>query len=350
MIRPRKHLEKLTRHKQNWDTRADFLRLDLNEIVPHIDEKAFHQMMGAIKPWMVSAYTDTNPVYAALSHSLKMSEDHLILTNGADAGIRQVLEVFCDPGDEILTPYPTYEFYRIYVEILNLKCVKVKYSKEFEISIGEILNNIRPATKVIAIANPNGVIGCVMEAHDLELVIDKASANGTIVLLDEAYVEFYGDSWINRVDEFDNLIVLRTFSKAGGLAGLRFGYIATNPEVRQWLYKTIPNVEINSIAACAGRYLMENPQVISSAVQKTLEGKSYFIQALKELGLGGYAGHANFILVKFGEKRKNILEAFTHEKIRVKDFAGDELLDEYTRITLGPKEYMEKVVEIIKGI
>jgi histidinol-phosphate aminotransferase len=350
VIRPRKHLENLERHKQGWDTRADSLRLELNEIVPHIDEYVFTKIMGAVKPWMFSAYADMNPVYMALARALKMSEDHFVLTNGADTGIRQVLEVFCDLGDEIIVPFPTYEFYRIYAEILNLKCVKVKYSNEFELSVGEIFNSIKPATKVIAIANPNGAIGCVMEAHDLELIIDKASENGAIVLLDEAYIDYYGESWINRVDEFDNLVVLRTFSKAGGLAGLRFGYIVTNPEIRKWLYKTMPNVEINSMAALAGRYLLENPDVIDYAVKKTLEGKSYLLNALKDLGLGGYAGYANFILVKFGAKRKKILEALHNEKIRVKDCAGDELLDEYTRITVGPREYMEKLVGIIKSI
>jgi histidinol-phosphate aminotransferase len=350
MIRPRKHLSGLSRDKYPWADRADSLRLELNELIPWIDESAFLKIMETVKPQVFSSYTHTEPAYEALVKYWGLTEDHFVLTNGIDGGIHQVLETFCEPGEELMVDHPTYDFYAIYSRILGLKCSAVPYSGAFGISADDFTKKLNPDTKVVAVANPNGVIGCVMDDKDVEKIIVCASKNGTAVLLDEAYAEFCGRTWVGRVGDFDNLIVARTLSKAGGIAGLRFGYLAMNPVIRRWIYQTRPNVEINSMAAVAGKYLLEHKEVMEDAVQRVLHGKAHLLEYLRTAGFETYAGEANFILVQFKERRKPILEAFSREKIRVRDFAGGGLLSAYTRITVGPKEQMESVISAVKRV
>src|SRR5258708_3142106 len=109
-------------------------------------------------------------------------------------------------------------------------------------------------------------MGCVAEAADLLRVIETASQHGAVVLLDEAHLHFHVDHWTNRVNDFDNLVVARTFSKACGLAGLRFGYLLTNPILRRMIDKARPVVEINAVAGAAALYLLDHPEVVVHAV------------------------------------------------------------------------------------
>jgi histidinol-phosphate aminotransferase len=348
MIRPRKHLETLTRTSQEWITRANSIRLDLNELVPHLDERAFEEIRSQLEPWIFTAYPEVNRVYQILAESLGISKDHFVLISGSDAGIRQIIEVFCDPGDALMISYPTYGMYEVYAQIFNLECIKVHYHADFTINAKDFVTCITENTKVIAIANPNGAIGCVLPVPDLEYIITAASMQGAVVLLDEAYIHYFEDRWTARVDEFDNLVLVRTFSKAGGIAGLRFGYILTNPSLKEWLIKAKPVVEINSIAAEVGSYLLKNPQIIYQAVRASKEGKFYLVQALRELGFEVYGGEANFVHVKFGRHKAAIYRELEARQIRVKDQTESELLGEYTRITIGPVAYMNVLLDAIR--
>lgn len=347
MIRPRKHFKNLTRYPQDWITRSDKLRLDFNELVPHFNKEAFEEILSQLQPWMFSAYPEVNQVYQNLAVSLRVSVDHLVLTSGSDGGIRQTIQVFCDPGDAIMISHPTFGMYWVYSQIFNLECIKIHYHEDFSIDIQEFVVGITDKTKILAIANPNGAIGCVMQDSDLEYIIKTASENGTIVLLDETYLDYHEDHWTKRVDDFDNLVLIRSFSKAGGIAGLRFGYLLTNPTVKEWIVKANPYMEINSTAALVGNYLIKNPQVIRKSVNETKEGRAYFVEALREMGFEVYCGEINFVLVKFGNRKLNIYREFEKRKIIVMDQSNKELLREYTRITAGPKSYMKIVIDAI---
>lgn len=347
MIRPRKHLELIWRDPQSWGARGDSLRLDMNELVPHLDEQVFAELVSSLRPWMISAYPEVNPAYESLTETTGLSRDHFLLTAGSDAGIRTVIEAFCDPGDALVITYPTYGMYEVYAQIYDVRCVKVSHRHDFSLDPVDILNALDERTKVIAIANPNGAIGCAVPTSDLQLIIEHASGNGAVVLLDEAYIHYYQDHWTQRIDDYDNLVIVRTFSKAGGLAGLRFGYLLSNPALREWLFKIKPVIEISSVAAIFGAYLLKHPEVVERAVKATLQGRDYLLARLREADFETYCGATNFIQVKFGPYKEAVLEELSKRKIRVKDQSGSELLREYTRITFGPREEMDLLLDAV---
>jgi histidinol-phosphate aminotransferase len=347
VIRPREHLRDVVRTAQPWLTRRDDIRLDLNELVPHLDEEAFADIVARLEPWMFTAYPEVRRVYDAVSTALGVTVDHVVLTSGADAGIRHTLEAFCDPGDAVVIAHPTYAMYEVYARLLDLDYTLVDYHDDFTLPVDELLAAIGPSTKVLCLANPNGAIGCAFAEDELDTLFRSASSDGVLVLLDEAYAHFVDDPWPSRIDEYDNVAVIRTFSKAWGIAGLRFGYVLTNPEVQSWVAKMRPNVEINSVAAAAATYLLEHPEVHERAVANWVLGKRHLAEGLRELGFDVYEGFANFVQVRFAEHDERVRATLGERRIRFRDQSASPLLNEYTRITVGPVEVMEVVIAAV---
>jgi histidinol-phosphate aminotransferase len=348
MLRPRAHLVDITRTGQSWGSRADILRLDMNELVPDLGQAAFSAIVARMRPSTFSAYPEVNALYCKLAAHLGKKVENIVLTSGSDAGIRQTIETFCDPGDEMLIVHPTYGMYEVYARIFNLTCSRVACRPDFAVDIGELMRSLDRDIKLLAIANPNGVLGLKIQPAALEPVIRKASERGTTVLLDEAYVEFNDDGWGNRIDEFDNLVLARTFSKAGGLAGLRIGYLLSNEIMRGWLYRVKPVVETNTIAILAADYLLDHPEVMAGFVTGTDLGRTYLSSTLTGLGFEVHPGHANFVLVDFGAHRAAIVAELQRRRIVVRDYGGDDFWSRFTRITLGDPTVMSLVVDAVE--
>jgi len=344
MIEPRRHLKDFERPSQPYETRINSLRLDYNETVPYLPGSLYEDLISRIRPDHLTAYPEMNLIYRNLARSLDIEEDQIVITAGSDGGIRQVLETFCSEGDEVIISYPTYGMYTGYSEIMNLNCKKVNYNSDFSIDYLAFFNEITDKTKVIAIANPNGNIGSIIPGDELEMIIVEAYKRNIIVLLDQAYHEYYPDHWENKINEYTNIVIVRTFSKAWGIAGLRLGYILTNSRLRSYIYKTKPVVETNSIAVLAGNLLLENRATIEAFTLDTLEGKEYLARELESAGFKVYRGFANFIQVDFGQQKETILKRLYEANILVKDNGETGVLGGYVRITVGPKYYMEKVV------
>ncbi|MCU1295028.1 MAG: hypothetical protein JWP08_3878 [Bryobacterales bacterium] len=350
MIRPRSHLSPIARPGQSWENRGETIRLDMNEKVPDIGISLFAEVISQLRPWMLSAYPEVNPLYRQLAAFLNREVENVVLTSGSDAGIRQTIETFCDPGDELLITYPTYGMYEVYAQIFNLRCSRVCYREDFSIDFDEIIEQLNGNIKLIALANPSGVLGSLLAKDGLERVLVRASEVGTVVLLDEAYHEYADTGWADRIDEFDNLVIARTFSKAAGLAGLRAGYLVCNRHVRNWIYRTKPVVEMNAVAILAAQHVLANPEVITRGVAETKAGAAYLAAALADLGFPVHQGHANFVLVEFGAQRDAVLREFSERGISVRDYGGDEFWNRYTRITTGPRSVMEHVVDAVGSV
>jgi histidinol-phosphate aminotransferase len=349
MITPRKHLEAVHRGFKGLEGRHDSLRLDLNELVPHLEQDVFEHLLRQISPSTISAYPEVKPLYDALSSSLGFACENVLITSGSDSAIRHVIEAFCDPGDTVVITYPTYFMYEVYTQVYGLNCIRINYCSDFTISYCDLSASLTCGAKVIAIANPNGIIGSIIPEPILRELIEAASKRSILVVLDEAYVQYYVDHWSQLIDRYDNLVLLRTFSKAAGLAGLRLGYILTNGYLRQHLDKVRPVIEVNSIAALFGAYIVNNPQVTDRAVQLTIEGKKYLTRELRKLGFEVYEGYANFVLVKLGPHRKAVLSRFDELNIRVSDLVEAGPAKDYTRITAGPTSDMEFVVNTVRA-
>lgn len=352
MILPRKHVLSLKRPKKDSTTRLDGLRLDYNEMVPNLQDELFTAIKNQLTPAHFTAYPEVNEVYVNLAKKLNVTPEQLVLTSGSDSGIKQIYETFCNEGDEVLITFPTYGMFEGYCEMMNLSCEKVEHHKpDFHITSDDVIKKISSKTRIIAIANPNGNVGSIITDYDLENIIKFAEKRNILILLDQAYNDYYEDIWGSRICEFNNLVIVRSFSKAWGIAGLRFGYILTNLKLREYIYSMKPVTEINSIAALAANYLLTNgARKIKEIVDETIIGKEFLATNLEEMGFKVYRGHANFIQVWFGESKKDILLQFKKGKIYVKENGDAGLLAGSVRITVGPTKEMVAVIDSIKGV
>jgi histidinol-phosphate aminotransferase len=240
--------------------------------------------------------------------------------------------------------------YDVYARMNSAKIVYVDHNGDFTLPVPALLETLRSRPRILALANPNGALGSYISPESLEQVIDVAACCDTLVIVDEAYVDYAPVSNIATFSAHPNVVSVRTFSKAGGLAGLRIGYAVSSSEIIGWLGQVRPNVEVNQIAVEAARYLLRRPDTVTDHVRETLAGKNMLTEWMTSAGFATYEGHANFIQVRFGAARQAILAALRTARVLVKDHPGGGILEPWTRITVGPPEQMKLVTDIIEKV
>lgn len=348
MVRPNEYLKKIKRDVQSYDSRDGILRLDMNEYVPNASRELYAEWMEKITPETISAYPMVNSAYHAISNLTGIPESKIVLTAGSDGVILSTLLSFCNTGDTVAMVIPTYGMYAVYAAMLGLKMTNIEYDG-FDLDCSEILDSITPEIKVLMLANPNGVIGENLSYEVICSIIKKANQCGTILLLDEVYAAFvdYGNSqYAELVDQYDNLIIARSFSKSYGLAGLRAGYAISNAETRKYLIAVRTNVEINSAAVMAINVWCAHPDLMRASIEEIIESRDYVVTALENMKLEVRNGSGNFILMKVPKDLDDGFRlVFEQQNIAVKwlEIGGRKWL----RITIGTRVYMEKFISAV---
>src|SRR3989338_11139547 len=238
------------------------LRLDFNENTLGCSPK----VIAAIKK-IAAEELASYPEYAAfkkkLAKYLKVDVNNLMLTNGADEAISLVFNAYLKRNATVIIPTPSFEMLNVYAQNLGAKIVSIPYNKkesdkdnssvknEFIFPTEALLTAINPKTKLVVLVNPNNPTGTAIAKDDIIKIIQKAKKNKSIVLIDEAYYEFYGRSSLGLLNKYNNLIIIRTFSKAFGLAGLRLGYAIADKNRINEIKKISSTYNVNSIAVIA---------------------------------------------------------------------------------------------------
>ena len=350
MIRPRKHLEIVERDVQKYDTREGLIRLDMNEYLPYANNKLYEKLFNKINNETLSSYPMVNLAYKAISEFIDEPTEKIVLTNGSDGVVLSTLLAFCDPKDTISFITPTYGMYQVYANMLNLNTKTIEYNKDFSLNLKAIEENINSNLKVMIIANPNGIVGEELDEEFILRLIKKANKTGTIILIDEVYADFqdFGKSrFAKYTEQYDNLIIARSFSKSFGLAGIRAGYSLSNKKTRKYIISVRNNVEINSIAVEAIKVWCKNRELLIESIKEILDSKKYVCEELSKYGVECIEGKTNFILIKLPkEKRNNIMEELKNNKIIIKSI--ENIFDGYWRVTVGTKDYMKKFIDIVK--
>ena len=199
------------------------LRLDFNENTLQCSPQVL-EALGRIAASDLTKYPERQPVEAKVAAALGLEAEQVLLTNGVDEAIHVLCQTFLDRGDELLLPTPAYTMYEVYGSATEATIKTVPPGRDFRFPLDELLEAITPRTRLIAIANPNSPTGSVAQRAQLLKIIE--SAPQAVVLVDEAYYHFFGETILDQVGKLPNLIVARTFSKAYGLAGLRLGMLA----------------------------------------------------------------------------------------------------------------------------
>ncbi|MFP5227682.1 MAG: pyridoxal phosphate-dependent aminotransferase, partial [Acidobacteriota bacterium] len=207
-------------------------------------------------------------------------------------------------------------------------------------------NAITPATRLIAIANPNSPTGQTASRAELLQVIEAAPH--AAVLVDEAYFHFFGESVVDLIGRAPNVIVARTFSKAYGLAGLRLGVLAAGEEPMQWLRRAISPYSVNSVALACLTAALDDEDYLRWYVDEVLTSRPLFESALQRLGVPYWPSRANFVLADIGAKHGAFVTAMRAKGVLVRDRSSDPGCDGCVRITLGTREQTQQGIAALE--
>ena len=353
---PRKHIANLHRVANEDVNRSDYLCLDKNENIIGFSDEVLNNFCKMITPNLLNTYPDASPLYKNLTEKLNVDPGQIYLSSGSDAAIKSVFETYVNPGDEVVLISPTYAMYYVYARMFQAKLEEFIYDHDLFIPPEKIISKISPATKLVCIPNPNSTTGTIFSQKDLINIVCTARKHGALVLIDEAYQQFHGESMMDYLNESNNLIIVRTFSKAMGLASARLGYIVSNDTIITNLFKVRPLYEVNSFAICFGTYLLDHPEIQANHLEEISRSKNYLKNKLSELGFPITKSHTNFVLINVNSKRnsKEIVRLLLREKIFIKGEFKEACLESYIRVTLGSIEQMKifikKLEQILKEI
>ncbi len=341
MPKPKKALTDLHRTKPPQYSRHDYLRLDMNEGVPGLPSSFVKGILTGIDGKWLATYPEYHTLEGELAVHNGLAPENLILSNGSDAAIKYIFDAYVSPGDRILLTDPTFAMYPVYCRMFEAEPLVVPYRPDLSFPWQEFLDQMVPGVRLAVVVNPNNPTGSALPASRIIEMIRHAARHKILLLVDEAYFYYYPETVIQAVKEFENLIVLRTFSKLCGMAALRLGYAAACPAVIENLRKVRPTFDINGLAVLFGAKLLEEPALIQGLIQAAREGKDFLMQKLSEAGIPYVAGEANFVLINCGGRVDEIVNDLAEAKILVSGGFKHDFLKDYVRVTVGRKEVME---------
>ena len=319
----------------------DALRLDFNENTLACSPKV-REVLGRISAGSLTRYPEREPVEALVASYLGLAAPQVALTNGVDEAIHVLFETFLEVGDELLLPVPTYAMYEIYASSTDARVVPVLAADNLKFPFERLLAAITPQTKIISIANPNSPSGSA--ATRAQLLEIATRAPHAVLLVDEAYFHFHGETLIDLIGTVPNLMVARTFSKAYGLAGLRLGLLAGPEETMRWVRRVLSPYSVNALALACLPPALEDTAYLDWYVGEILAARTEFEGALDKAGVRRWPSCANFILIEIGAHHAEFVRLMSASGVLVRDRSNDPGCDGRVRITIGTREQMRQAV------
>ncbi len=290
-----------------------------------------------------------NEIRTNLSEYLEIPVSRLFAGVGSDEIIDLLIRIFCEPGkDKCLIPEPTYGMYAVACKINDVNIINSELDELFDIDLENIKKFYHEA-KMIFLCSPNNPTGNLLSKERIEKIVSEF--NG-IVVVDEAYIDFSKNgSVIDLIGDYDNIVVLRTFSKAWGLAGARFGYAAANEKIIEYLFKVKAPYNLNKLTARAVLNCLKNEKQKLELVEKIVNEKERMVERLLSLPqiYKVYRSDANFVLFKC--KNAQIVQKQLAEKgVIIRDRTTQKKLENCLRVSIGTSDENDKFFEELKDI
>ena len=341
-------IDNIYRLSTSSNSRLDQIRLDKNERADAHLSFFFNKLKNNITSDLISAYPEFDRIYKKLSKKLKVNTNNIVFTAGSDQAIKNTFELFYKKNKEVITIDPTFAMVDIYCKIFRTRQIKIGYDNNLKLRLKDIYGAINKNTSLIILANPNSPTGTVITKRDLIKIIKKAGKYNAKVLLDEAYHEFSTYNFSSKIKDYNNLIIIRTFSKIFGLAGLRAGYVLSNKEIIKKYFAIKPMYEINSIAVKALELILSNQKFINFYLKEMREGEEYAKIFCKKNNFKFIKCHANFFHIYFNHDPKKIQNYLLKKKILIKGGPGVDNFEKYLRISFAKKSTISLILTEVK--
>lgn len=326
------------------------IKSDANESPYNLDQEIVSSIIEKIAKGDFNRYPDTNSI--ALRKEIgkyhNIDYEKIIVGNGSDELITITLNTFVEKSDYVLTHNPTFSMYNIGTTIIGGNYIEIPTDENFNVDKSNLIKlaNEKNA-KIIFLCTPNNPTGNIIEMEDIIEIIDKTKS---IIIVDEAYVEFGENSMKNAIDKFERLIVLRTFSKGFGGAGIRLGYLLSNEKIVDRIMSVKAPYNLNFMTQIAGIEIIKNADSIMKQIEKIKVEREKLLLEMKQIEkIKAYNSKANFILFKV-ENSQEIFGKLLAKGIMVRVF-GDGSLKNHIRYSIGNSEeniiFLNTLKEII---
>tara|TARA_R110001632_G_scaffold45215_8_gene114881 strand:- start:817 stop:1869 length:1053 start_codon:yes stop_codon:yes gene_type:complete len=300
----------------------------------------------------VNRYPDPqqNLVKDELANIKGVTKDQILLGNGSDEVLDLIFRVFCEPKlDSVIALPPTYGMYKVLANTNDVELITIPLLENFQPNVDEILKIQTAQTKILFICSPNNPTANSFEANIIEKLIHEFQG---IVVIDEAYIDFSTqESWISRLNDFSNLIVTQTLSKAYGLAGIRLGICYASQEIISILNKIKPPYNVNQLTQESALKRLKNQDKVNQEIEEIIIERNQLINDLQEIDLVEkiYPSDANFLLVKVDDADKRY-DQLVKEGIVVRNRSNQILCENCLRFTVGTSIENKKLINTLKSL
>jgi histidinol-phosphate aminotransferase len=344
-VRPRKAVLEMPEYHPPLAGR-EALRLDFNENTLAPSPRVLERVRR-ITAEGLTKYPEREPVERLVAKHFGLQPEQVLLTNGVDEAIHLLCCAFLDEDDEALIAPPTFFMYDVSISMMTRGLVKVQSDETLTFPFERFIAAITEKTKLIIVATPNNPTGALVSREHL-LAIAKAAPQA-VLMVDEAYYHFHGESVMQDLADVPNLIVARTFSKAYGLANLRVGMLVGNPELLRYVRKVSSPYNVNGVALSCLSAAIEDEGYLAWYIEQVRVGRERMMGGLAELGVPYFPSEANFVLMKIGPKHKELVAAMRKHGVLLRDRSTDPGCDGYVRITIGVEEHVTRGLEALKA-
>ena len=325
------------------------IKLDANESPYSLDEETLELVISKIKQIQFNRYPDGSGLELRKCYEKYCGAKYsnMIIGNGSDELIQIIYSAFIDSGDKVALLDTDFSMYSIYAKAAGGNPTYFKLENDFTLHTQDLIKFIEAEKpKLLVLSNPNNPTGGAISSNDIIKIVEGCSCP---VVIDEAYFEFFGETVINQINNYENLIVLRTCSKAISGASMRVGFLISNDFIIKQMNKVKPPFNVNTISQEIGKIVINCNKNIKNNVEKTKQIREYVYNELNKFkNIRLYAANSNFILIE----TKYSQEIYSHLKsngIIVRDFNGGRL-NNCLRVSIGTKDEMNEFLKCFNQI
>jgi histidinol-phosphate aminotransferase len=323
----------------------DALRLDFNENTFAASPKVLDRLRQVTAEGLTK-YPEREGVERVTAAHFGLDPAQVLLTNGVDEAIHLLCAAFLEEDDEAIICTPTFFMYEVSARMMTDHFIRVQTDESLEFPFERFLAAITPRTKLIMLASPNNPTGAIIPREQLLAIC--AVAPQAVILADEAYYHFHGETVLPDIRKVPNLVVARTFSKAYGLANLRIGMLAGPADLMKYVRKVSSPYNVNGPALDCLPVALADDAYVQWYADQVNTGRTRMMHGLRALGVDFFPSHANFVLMKIGPKHAALVKAMRARGVLLRDRSTDPGCDGYVRITVGIAEHVERGLAALK--
>ncbi|PWW05453.1 histidinol-phosphate aminotransferase [Paenibacillus cellulosilyticus] len=344
------HIERITPYPVTEAPLHRSIKLDQNES-PYPPSNQVIQLLAATSEQIMRRYPDAaaSTLRNTIAAHYGITSDRIVIGNGSSELITALFRTFVDRERSAVMPYPTFALYQVAAEAANAMIQFVPTREDFSVDIETLLHT---NASVIALVNPNAPTGRLLSRDEIETIVQRAPG---LVCIDEAYMDFAGEDYsaIPLTQKYDNLVVLRTFSKAYALSGARIGYAIGSPAIIQAFEKTKTIYNVSSISLALANQAMQDQPLIRNIVAAVCATRDRFVTALTDIGFHVVPSRTNFVLCTPPSApgcpdAQQLVQLLAANGIAIRYFNVPRLQDK-VRISIGTDEQMESLIDLLRN-